>query len=129
MSQPVPHRPELVLVLAGVLLLLGVDLARADIVYLYDDLGRLVRVIRDDGEAASYYYDAVGNILQVTRESGVNQSGAGDHSPLQVRSVPGEGTGAENGGRQRTGGVAVARRVEHDARRSEERRVGKECRL
>jgi len=47
--------------------------ARADIVYLYDDLGRLARVIRD-GEAASYHYDAVGNILQITRESGVSQT-------------------------------------------------------
>lgn len=46
----------------------------ADIVYLYDDLGRLVRVIRGDGQAATYHYDAVGNILQITRESGVSQA-------------------------------------------------------
>jgi YVTN family beta-propeller protein/YD repeat-containing protein len=38
------------------------------------ELGRLVRVIREDGEAASYHYDAVGNILQITRESGVAQT-------------------------------------------------------
>lgn len=50
--------------------------ARADVVYLYDDLGRLVRVIREDGEAATYHYDAVGNILQITRESGVAQTTA-----------------------------------------------------
>jgi YD repeat-containing protein len=48
--------------------------ACADIRYLYDELGRLVRVIREDGEAASYHYDAVGNILRITRESGVAQT-------------------------------------------------------
>lgn len=48
--------------------------ASADIRYLYDELGRLVRVIREDGEAGSYHYDAVGNILSITRESGVAQT-------------------------------------------------------
>src|SRR5712691_9614308 len=64
----------LVLLALGLVLLGGPGPARADIVYLYDDLGRLVRVIRDDGEAATYHYDAVGNILQITRESGVAQT-------------------------------------------------------
>src|SRR6187431_3143239 len=41
------------------------------ITYVYDDLGRLVRVISAGGEAATYYYDAVGNILRITRETGV----------------------------------------------------------
>jgi len=60
---------------ASLALLLGTSApALADIVYLYDDLGRLVRVIRPDGEAATYHYDAVGNILQITRESGVSQT-------------------------------------------------------
>ena len=54
-------------------LLVGPGAAVADIVYLYD-LGRLVRVIREDGEAASYHYDAVGNLLQITRESGLSQT-------------------------------------------------------
>jgi YD repeat-containing protein len=58
----------------GVVLLGGPGSSRAAIAYLYDDLGRLVRVIRDDGEAATYHYDAVGNILQITRESGVAQT-------------------------------------------------------
>ena len=44
------------------------------IFYLYDDLNRLVRAIRQDGEAATYHYDAVGNILSITRESGVPQT-------------------------------------------------------
>ncbi len=59
--------------------------AFARIVYLYDDLDRLVRVIREDGEAATYHYDAVGNILRITRESGVPQTtvvSAASTSPL-----------------------------------------------
>ena len=61
--------------LASVALLLGVSApALADIVYLYDDLGRLVRVILPDGNAATYHYDPVGNILQITRETGVSQT-------------------------------------------------------
>lgn len=58
----------------GALLLAFATPASADIRYLYDELGRLVRVIREDGEAASYHYDAVGNILRITRESGVAQT-------------------------------------------------------
>jgi YD repeat-containing protein len=59
---------------AALALLAGADPAAADVVYLYDELNRLVRVIRDDGEAASYHYDPVGNILQITRASGVSQA-------------------------------------------------------
>ena len=44
------------------------------ITYVYDDLGRLVRVITAGGEAATYHYDAVGNILRITRETGVAAS-------------------------------------------------------
>src|SRR5947207_9052208 len=62
------------MLLASAVLLASVTPAPADIVYLYDDLGRLARVIRDDGEAATYQYDAVGNILQNTRESGISQT-------------------------------------------------------
>lgn len=43
-------------------------------VYLYDDLGRLVRVIRDDGQAATYVFDPVGNLLSVTRHTGLSQT-------------------------------------------------------
>ena len=49
-------------------------ISRADVAYLYDDLGRLVRVIDEAGQAATYHYDAVGNLLQITRESGVPQT-------------------------------------------------------
>src|SRR5689334_9923317 len=41
------------------------------ITYLYDDLGRLVRLVTETGEAATYHCDAVGNILRITRESGI----------------------------------------------------------
>ncbi len=62
-------------VLASLVLLFGTAApAMADIVYLYDELGRLVRVIQADGQAATYHYDAVGNILKITRESGVTQT-------------------------------------------------------
>jgi YVTN family beta-propeller protein/YD repeat-containing protein len=36
-------------------------------------LGRLVRVIDQNGEAATYVYDPVGNILQILRQSGVSE--------------------------------------------------------
>ena len=38
--------------------------------YVYDDLGRLIRVVDEStGQAATYHYDAVGNILSITRET------------------------------------------------------------
>jgi len=52
----------------------GTRSASADIVYLYDDLGRLVRVILEDGESASYHYDTAGNLLEITRESNLPQT-------------------------------------------------------
>jgi YD repeat-containing protein len=41
------------------------------IYYFYDDLGRLIRIVDEDGNAATYHYDAVGNILSISRETGV----------------------------------------------------------
>lgn len=40
-----------------------------EIVYVYDELGRLVAVIDTAGEAAVYSYDAVGNLLSISRYS------------------------------------------------------------
>ncbi len=37
--------------------------------YLYDDLGQLVGVVDQDGNAATYTYDAVGNILAIGRHN------------------------------------------------------------
>ncbi len=41
----------------------------SDIVFVYDELGRLIAVIDPSGEAAVYQYDAVGNILSIARYS------------------------------------------------------------
>jgi YD repeat-containing protein len=40
-----------------------------EIVYVYDELGRLVAVVDLAGEAAVYTYDAVGNLLSISRYS------------------------------------------------------------
>ncbi len=37
--------------------------------YVYDDLGRLVGVVDEDGNAATYTYDAVGNLLAIGRHN------------------------------------------------------------
>jgi YD repeat-containing protein len=37
--------------------------------YIYDELGRLVAVIDQNGDAAVYNYDAVGNLVSITRQS------------------------------------------------------------
>jgi YD repeat-containing protein len=38
--------------------------------YIYDDLGRLTKVIDGQGNVATYNYDAVGNLLSITRSTG-----------------------------------------------------------
>ena len=43
--------------------------------YIYDDLGRLVGVVDQDGNAASYTYDAVGNILAIERHNVADMPG------------------------------------------------------
>lgn len=54
--------------LAGLILLLVVHSAHAQqIRYVYDDLGRLIAVIDQQGRTAIYDYDAVGNILAIRR--------------------------------------------------------------
>jgi YD repeat-containing protein len=44
--------------------------------YVYDDLGRLVGVVDQDGNAATYTYDAVGNILAIGRHNVADTPGA-----------------------------------------------------
>lgn len=41
--------------------------AQPKVTYIYDDLGRLVRVVNEANECATYEYDAVGNLLRITR--------------------------------------------------------------
>lgn len=43
--------------------------------YIYDDLGRLVGVVDQDGNAATYTYDAVGNILAIGRHNATDTPG------------------------------------------------------
>jgi YD repeat-containing protein/VCBS repeat-containing protein len=40
-----------------------------DIIYVYDELGRLIAVIDPAGDTATYAYDAVGNVLSISRYS------------------------------------------------------------
>ncbi len=78
------RRQWLVYGIALVAVALSLTAAReavADVVYVYDELDRLVRVIREDGEAATYAYDAVGNLLSITRSSGVPVGAAISSSP------------------------------------------------
>ncbi|MBM3222748.1 MAG: hypothetical protein FJZ47_02950 [Candidatus Tectomicrobia bacterium] len=48
-------------------LVLGLSRAYADIRYVYDEAGRLVEMIDEAGNSATYHYDAAGNILAITR--------------------------------------------------------------
>ena len=60
--------------LVGLALALSVGVLHAqgpEIVYVYDDLGRLAKVVNvETGDGATYEYDAVGNILSITRTTG-----------------------------------------------------------
>ena len=56
--------------------------------YIYDDLGRLVGVVDQDGNAATYTYDAVGNILAIGRHNVEDMPG-----PVAITLVsPNQGT-------------------------------------
>jgi YD repeat-containing protein len=57
---------------------IGVGIASAQqpaVLYVYDDLSRLVGVIDQDGNVATYTYDAVGNILRIDRFDGTGVPG------------------------------------------------------
>ena len=43
------------------------QVALADVLYFYDDVGRLVQVVDQNGDSAQYVYDAAGNITQIVR--------------------------------------------------------------
>ncbi len=54
--------------IAGLILLLAAQTAQAQgIRYVYDELGRLIAVIDEQGRTALYEYDEVGNILAIRR--------------------------------------------------------------
>jgi len=55
-------------ILLALVTILGLSTAHAQTVnYIYDDLGRLVGVVDQNGNAAQYTYDAVGNLLSIAR--------------------------------------------------------------
>jgi len=62
-------------------------LAQPSVYYVYDDLNRLVAVVDQQGNAATYTYDAVGNILKIDRfdETGLPGSQGGCAGPLGRR--------------------------------------------
>ena len=60
-------RTIFVLALTCLLLVAGGGSARADVTYVYDELGRLVGVIDPSSDTAVYSYDAVGNLLGIAR--------------------------------------------------------------
>jgi YD repeat-containing protein len=67
---------KLFLSLAFLLVLSSIPLAaQSPVRYLYDDLGRLIKVIDQNGNAATYSYDAVGNILSISRSTVPANSG------------------------------------------------------
>ena len=82
----------------------------ARITYIYDDLGRLVRVITETGDAATYHYDAVGNILRITRETGVSATASvinvSPSSGVRGTSFPISVTGLNLAGANLTSSVA-----------------------
>jgi YD repeat-containing protein len=52
--------------------LLGAGLcaqSNSPVQYFYDDLGRLVSVVDQNGNVATHQYDAVGNLLSITRSA------------------------------------------------------------
>ncbi|MBI4489577.1 MAG: RHS repeat protein, partial [Deltaproteobacteria bacterium] len=56
----------------GIALALGfgqINAQEPKVIYIYDDLGRLVRVVNENNKCATYEYDAVGNLLTITRST------------------------------------------------------------
>lgn len=80
MKKRVWAKSGLIFVLSLSLLLFASFITRADEVkYIYDDLGRLYRVIDEQGNVATYNYDAVGNLLSITRGIGAPPVVTGIH--------------------------------------------------
>src|SRR5207249_12125321 len=69
--------PIRVTFIAGALLLLTqrASAQQSGIFYVYDDLNRLIGVIDQQGNAATYTYDATGNLLRVDRFDAAQQRG------------------------------------------------------
>ena len=73
--------------------------------YAYDELGQLVAVVDQDGNAAIYVYDAVGNILSIQRVDAASLAGRvaitaivpGKGKPGTLVSILGKGFGGSGG--------------------------------
>ena len=79
-AQTIAGLSRLTLLTLAALLLLGgfaqsVQAQQPIIHYVHDDLGRLVGVVDQDGNAATYTYDAVGNILAIGRHNVADMPG------------------------------------------------------
>jgi YD repeat-containing protein len=53
--------------------------------YVYDDLGRLVKVVDQNGNVATYNYDAAGNLLSITLRGAPSDCRC--HSPWDLRAA------------------------------------------
>src|SRR3989442_15495953 len=74
-NHSLPSRALKATLLASAVFLSLVTAARAEIFYVYDDLSRLIAVVDEQGNAATYTYDAVGNILRIDRFDAAQQPG------------------------------------------------------
>jgi len=63
--------------------LLFAQQSNAPISYFYDGLGRLIRVVDNNGNVATYNYDAVGNIVSITRSTTGNSLAILSFTPQQ----------------------------------------------
>ena len=64
-----PHRLIAYLLALCLLLLIPSFSFASDAAYIYDDVGRLIKVVSETGEAATYNYDAVGNLISITTQT------------------------------------------------------------
>src|SRR5436190_14738763 len=74
-NHSLPSRALKATLLASAVFLSLVTAARAEIFYVYDDLSRLIAIVDEHGNAATYTYDAVGNILRIDRFDAAQQPG------------------------------------------------------
>lgn len=65
------------------LLLIPSSSFASDANYIYDDVGRLIKVVSETGDVATYNYDAVGNLLSITTTSSTDTVAIVDIDPWE----------------------------------------------